>query len=269
MTIWLKKEFPQQLTNMKKNKVKERLSEGKSVYGPFCKIQDATMIEIAALSGFDFVILDMEHGPFGIESVQTLIRAAEARGITPVVRVTENSESLILRTLDVGARCIQVPQISSRSDAEKVVKSTKFYPQGERGMCRYVRAADYTDIDKADYFKNANNSILTIIHIEGLEGLENLDEIRTVEGIDVIFLGPYDLSQSCGVPGEVNHEKVISRMKDAVALAQKSGKYVGTFTESVEDAKKWREIGVQYIAYSVDVGLVLNAYKEVSNKLNN
>ncbi|MCA0932501.1 aldolase [Lutimonas saemankumensis] len=254
---------------MKRNQLKDHLSKGKTVYGPFCKIQDATMVEIAALSGFDFIILDMEHGPFSIETVQTLIRTAEARGITPVVRVTENSETLILRTLDVGARCIQVPKISSKSDAQKVIKATKFYPQGERGMCRYVRAADYTHEDKAKYFGSANESILTIIHIEGLEGLDNLAEILEVEGIDVIFLGPYDLSQSCGVPGEVNHEKVVSKMKDAVILAQKRGKKIGTFTENVEDAEKWKQIGVQYIAYSVDVGLVLNAYQEISHKLNN
>lgn len=254
---------------MNRNQLKDRLSEGKTVYGPFCKIQDATMVEIAALSGFDFIILDMEHGPFSIETIQNLIRAAEARGIVPVVRVSENSESQILRTLDVGARCIQVPKISTKSDAQRVVKAAMFYPQGERGMCRYVRAADYTHLDKSEYFNGANDSILTIIHIEGLEGLDNLEEILEVEGVDVIFLGPYDLSQSCGVPGEVNHEKVVSKMKNAVVLAQKSGKKVGTFTEKVEDAEKWKQIGVQYIAYSVDVGLVLNAYQEISHKLNN
>jgi len=254
---------------MKTNPLKHSLQEGKTVYGPFCKIQDATMVEIAALSGFDFVIIDMEHGPFSIESTQTLIRAAEAKGITPVVRVTENSESLILRTLDIGARCIQVPQISSKADAEKVVKATKFYPKGERGMCRYVRAADYTAIDSKTHFGTANDSVISIIHIEGLEGLNNLSEILEVEGIDVIFLGPYDLSQSCGVPGEVNHEKVVSKMKDAVKLARAHGKFVGTFTETPEDAKKWRDIGVQYISYSVDVGLVMNAYKNITNKLNN
>tara|TARA_R110002049_G_scaffold45604_2_gene132928 strand:- start:41469 stop:42233 length:765 start_codon:yes stop_codon:yes gene_type:complete len=254
---------------MKSNKLKDSLIKGKSVYGPFCKIQDATVVEIAALSGFDFVIIDMEHGPFSIETTQTLIRAAEARGITPVVRVAKNSESLILRTLDIGARCIQVPQIESKSDAEKVVKSTKFFPQGERGMCRYVRAADYTEIDSKSHFANANDSVVTIIHIEGMEGLNNLSEILEVDGIDVIFLGPYDLSQSCGVPGEVNHEKVVSKMKDAVKLARSHGKFVGTFTESLEDAKKWKSIGVQYISYAVDVGLVMNAYKNITKNLNN
>lgn len=253
---------------MTTNLLKNHLKEGTTAYGPFCKIQDPAIVEIAALSGFNFVIIDMEHGPFSIESTQNLIRAAEARGITPVVRVTENSETLILRTLDIGAKCIQVPQICTKADAEKLVKATSFYPKGERGMCRYVRAADYTAIDGATHFGTANNDIITIIHIEGMEGINNLAEIISVEGIDVIFLGPYDLSQSCGVPGQVQHEKVVNSMKNAVKIAREHGKAVGTFTESVENAKMWEEIGVQYIAYSVDVGLIMNSYKEITKKLN-
>lgn len=249
------------------NKLKNSILEGKTVYGPFCKIQDPTITEIAALSNFDFVIIDMEHGPYGIESTQNMVRAAEARGITPVVRVTENSETLILRTLDIGVKAIQVPQICTKEDAEKLVKATKFYPKGERGMCRYVRAADYTNTTAPDHFGKANDSIMTIIHIEGMEGIENLKEIVKVEGIDVIFLGPYDLSQSCGVPGEVHHKKVVNAMKEAVETAKKYGKAVGTFTESVENAKNWRNIGVQYISYAVDVGLVMNTFKNITHQL--
>ena len=252
---------------MKENLLQKNLEEGKTVFGPFCKMQDPAIVEIAALSNFDFVIIDMEHGPYGIESTQNMIRAAEARGITPVVRVTENSETLILRTLDIGAKCIQVPQICTKEDADRLVKSTKFYPKGERGMCRYVRAAEYTNISGADHFGKANNGIITIIHIEGLEGIKNLTEIVQVDGIDVIFLGPYDLSQSCGVPGEVDHPKVMNAMKEAVGIAKKYGKAVGTFTESPEKAKLWSDIGVQYISYAVDVGLVMNAFKEVTDKL--
>ncbi len=252
---------------MKGNRLKKSLENGNTVVGPFCKIQDPTIVEIAALSNFDFVIIDMEHGPYGIESTQNMIRAAEARGITPVVRVTENSETLILRTLDIGAKCIQVPQISTKADADSVVKATKFYPIGERGMCRYVRAAEYTNISGPDHFGKANNDITTIIHIEGLEGIENLNEIVKVKGIDVIFLGPYDLSQSCGVPGDVEHPKVVNAMKEAVQTANKFGKAVGTFTESVEKAKMWSDLGVQYISYAVDVGLIMNSFKEITNKL--
>ena len=250
------------------NQLKDSLLKGNTVYGPFCKMQDPAIVEIAALSGFNFVIIDMEHGPYGIESTQNMIRAAEARGITPIVRVTENSETLILRTLDVGAKCIQVPQISTKADAERVVKATSFYPKGERGMCRYVRAADYTAIEGSTHFGTANDSILTIIHIEGMDGINNLAEIVLVDGIDVIFLGPYDLSQSCGVPGQVNHEKVVNSMKDAVKLARTHGKAVGTFTESIENAKMWKEIGVQYISYAVDVGIIMNNFKDIAKQLN-
>ena len=252
---------------MVENLLKNQLQEGKTVYGPFCKLQDPAIVEIAAYSGFNFVIIDMEHGPFGLESVQNMIRTAEARGITPVVRVTENSETLILRVLDIGAKCIQVPQICTKLDAEKVVKATKFFPIGERGMCRYVRAAEYTNIAPPDHFGKANESIMTIIHIEGMEGIENLSEILSVDGIDVIFLGPYDLSQSCGVPGQVDHEKVVNSMKNAVKLAKKHNKAVGTFTESPEKAKMWREIGVQYISYAVDVGLIMNTFKDITKSL--
>lgn len=253
---------------MQKNLLQNSLNKGDTLYGPFCKIQDPAIVEIAALSGFDFVIIDMEHGPYSIESTQNMIRAAEASGITPVVRVTENSETLILRTLDIGAKCIQVPQICTKEDADRLVKSTKFYPKGERGMCRYVRAAEYTNIDPANHFGKANDSITTIIHIEGMQGINNLEEIVKVDGIDIIFLGPYDLSQSCGVPGQVNNPKVVDAMKGAVETAKKYGKFVGTFTESPEKAKMWKEIGVQYISYTVDVGLIMNNFKEITRQLN-
>ncbi|MBU3010339.1 aldolase [Polaribacter vadi] len=253
---------------MKKNILIDKITNQKFLYGPFCKMQDPTIIELAALSGFDFIIIDMEHGPHDVTSVQNMIRAAEAKGIVPVVRVTENNETLILRLLDIGVKCIQVPQVSTVKDAQKVVECTKFYPIGNRGMCRYVRAAEYTNVSSADYFKNSNNSIATIIHIEGLKGIENLKEIVQVEGIDIIFIGCYDLSQSCGVPGEIKHNKVIETMKKAINIAQENGKMMGTFTESFEDAKMWKEIGVQYISYAVDVGIVLDAFKKVVTQLN-
>lgn len=254
---------------MNTNKIKERISQGETVYGPFCKLQEPAIVEIAALSGFDFVIIDMEHGPYSVESVQNMVRAAEAKGITPVVRVTENSETLILRILDIGVRCIQVPQICTKADADRLVKSTKFYPKGERGMCRYVRAAEYTNTSAVNHFGKANDNIITIIHIEGMEGINNLEEIVQVDGIDVIFLGPYDLSQSCGVPGQVNNPKVLEAMKGAVKTAKKYRKAVGTFTESPENAKMWKEAGVQYISYAVDVGLIMNAFIDITKALKN
>ena len=254
---------------MEINKLKQKLLNGQTVYGPFCKLQDPSVVEIAALAGLDFVILDMEHGPLSVESVQTIARAAQAMGIEVVVRVTENSASDILRILDVGVNSIQVPQVNTAADAQKVVDASFFYPKGERGMCRYVRAASYTGVEKKEYFSSANLGTLTIVHIEGNIGLQNLEKIVSLDGIDIVFLGPYDLSQSCGYPGQTNHPEVVNKMKEAVMLAKANNKIIGTFCESPSDAHKWRDLGVQYISYSVDVGIILNAYKEITKQLKN
>ena len=252
---------------MKENKLKEKLINGHSVIGPFCKISSTSLVEISALAGFDFVIIDMEHGPVSIESVQNLLNAAQSHGLQVVVRIRENSPSNILQILDIGVQSIQVPQINNALDAQKVVNSSYYYPKGDRGMCRYVRSASYSKLNKNKYFDSANSEILTIVHIEGIDGINNLKEIMAIDDIDVIFLGPYDRSQSCGFPGQINHPDVINKMKESVKLAKDCKKIIGTFCESPEDVQKWSDIGVQYIAYSVDVGIILDAYTNIINKL--
>ena len=237
------------------------------VVGPFMKVSDPALVEIAAFAGFDFVIIDLEHGPNTIETVQSHVRAAQAKGITPVIRVPEINENMISKALDIGADYVQVPQIETAADAERVVKAAKFFPEGARGVCRYVRAADYASMPKENYFGNANKATGTIIHIEGNIAFNNIDEILAVDGIDVIFIGPYDMSQSCGVPGQVNHPKVISQMKEIVEKAKPLGKVIGTFVESPESAKQWIDLGVKYISYAVDVGIYFDACKNIVEKV--
>jgi len=240
---------------MRKNSLKEKLFSGETTYGPFLKLSDPAIVEISGHAGFDFVIIDTEHGPLSIETAQNLVRAAESANITPIIRVTENNPALILRALDIGAQGVQVPQITNKSDAEKAVQAAKYHPQGDRGVCKYVRAAHYSSTNPFEYFKKANEETLVIVHIEGLEGINNLPEILKVKDLDIVFLGPYDLSQSCGVPGQVEHPKVVEKMRYAVELARSENKIVGTFVDSVEAGKKWMALGVQYISYSVDVGI--------------
>ena len=230
---------------MKKNNLKEALKEGKNVFGPFMKFTDPAVVEIMGFAGFDFVIIDAEHGPISMQNAQNMIRAAEIVNITPVIRVGNNDEALILRALDIGAQGIEIPQINSSSDAVRAVKSVKYSPQGERGVCRYVRAANYSSLDKFKYFKSANEETMIIAHIEGVEGINNLDEILSVPGMDVIFIGPYDLSQSLGIPGEVNHPLVIEKMKEVVLKCKENKVAVGTFADDVETAKSWVSLGVQ------------------------
>ncbi len=254
---------------MKKNNLKKTLQDNKVVFGPFLKITDPAVVEIMGFAGFDFVIIDEEHGPISVENAQNMIRAAESVNITPVIRVGNNDEALILRALDIGAQGIEIPQINSRSDAVRAVKSVKYSPQGERGVCRYVRAANYSSMDKFEYFKSANDETMIIAHIEGVEGINNLDEILSVSGIDVIFIGPYDLSQSLGVPGEVSHPLVTEKMKEVVLKCKENKVAVGTFADDVETAKSWISLGVQYMAFSVDVGIFYETSKNIINKLKN
>jgi 4-hydroxy-2-oxoheptanedioate aldolase len=239
----------------------------KFVVGPFMKVSDPALVEVAAFAGFDFVIIDLEHGPNTVETVQGHVRAAQAKGIVPIIRVPEINENMISKALDIGADYVQVPQIETAADAERVVKAAKFYPEGARGVCRYVRAADYASMPKENYFGNANKSTGTIIHIEGNIAFNNIDEILKVDGIDVIFIGPYDMSQSCGVPGQVYHPEVISQMKEIVEKAAALGKVVGTFVETPESAKQWIDLGVRYISYAVDVGIYFDACKNIVEKV--
>jgi len=246
-----------------KNLTKEKLARGEAVLGIFSKMSDASLVEQAAMAGFDFIIIDMEHGPASFETAQELIRAAELRGMTPIIRTSDAGHVNLLRSLDIGAHGVQVPQVSSRAVAEDVVHGAKFAPMGERGVCRYTRAAEYTRIEKSEHFARSNAETMVVVHIEGLEGINNLDEILSVKGIDVIFLGPYDLSQSCGVPGQTSHPMVVEKMQYAVRKAAAAGVTVGTFVESPETAAFWYRAGVRYISYSVDVGIYYDACRTI------
>lgn len=244
---------------------KEKLAQGKSTFGLFMKTCDPAFVEAAGWAGMDFAILDMEHGPISMESMQNNIRAAQVSGVLPIIRVSSITEKAIGKALDIGAAGVEIPQITCAKDAKEAVKLARFYPRGERGVCRFVRAARYSATPGQKYLKDANE-IIVIAQLEGTEAIKNLDEIMEVEGIDILFVGPYDLSQSLGLPGQTTHPKIVEAMKAIINKAQERGIVVGTFTDSDETVRMWSEAGVQYISYSVDVGIF---YEECANLVNN
>jgi len=246
--------------------LKQRLKNGEVVVGPFVNLASGALIEIAAFAGFDFIIIDTEHGPLDIPVAENLCRTADSVGITPIVRVRENDGPQILRALDIGAHGVQVPQITCREDAEAVVNAAKYSPMGMRGVSPYTRAARYFS-DGSKIFDRLNDESMVLVHIEGVAGLDNLADIVQVEGLDVIFLGPYDLSQSLGIPGQVNDPRVVDRMREAAALVNEAGLTVGTFTDSPEAANRWIEAGVRYISLSVDTGIYLRGCREILSQV--
>lgn len=249
------------------DRFKNKLKEGKCVFGPFMKSTDPAFIEVAGYSGFDFVILDMEHGPASFSELQNLIRAALLANIIPIVRTSDSDEVSISKPLDLGALGVQIPQIILGLTAKACVNAARFFPLGKRGVCRFVRAANYSSLPREDYFKKANDSLI-IIQLEGKEAMMDIENILNVEGIDIIFIGPYDLSQSLGVPGQISHPIVIEAMNDIVKRARSLGIVVGTFTDTLQSAMMWKKAGVQYISYSVDVGLFTNVCTQLVKELN-
>jgi 4-hydroxy-2-oxoheptanedioate aldolase len=236
--------------------------------GIFSKTSDPAFIEIMGYAGLDYVIIDLEHGPNTIQTAQNLIRAAQVAGIFPIIRVKESCGSVMGEALDIGACGLQIPRITTKAEAEAVISRVKFHPDGNRGMCRFVRAAAYSAKDRFEYFADANKSVI-ILQIEGKEGIENIDDILSVKGIDVIFVGPYDLSQSLGLPGQVDHPSVEEKMLEIVKKCVEKNITVGTFADTPANAEKWRKDGVKYISYSVDTGIFYNAVCDLVKMLKN
>lgn len=236
------------------------------VLGPFSKTKDPAFIECMGYSGFDFVIIDLEHGPNNVENIQDLIRAAQISNIFPIVRIKEDVDNLISEVLDIGAGGIQVPKITSVSGIKRVLKYAKFHPGGERGVCRFVRAAEYSSLEKGKYFKEANTAII-IIQLEGVEAIKNLEEIISFGGFDILFIGPYDLSQSLGIPGDIDSPEVEKKVYEIVGLCNNKGIVTGIFVESASKALKWIDMGVKYISYSVDVGIFSESSRNIINTI--
>ena len=252
---------------MRENTLKRKLERGETVIGPFMITKDARFVEVAGLAGFDFVIIDCEHGPLSMETAENCCRAAHSVGLSSIVRVRKNDAPQIQRALDIGSDGVQVPQIENRADAEATVRGAKYQPHGMRGLSFYTRAGEYTVNGVQGLTDQLNDEQIVIIHVEGKTGLDNLDEIIQVPHIDVIFLGPYDLSQSFGVPGQVNDPRVVQGMEDAVRRIRAAGKYAGTFAADIETARKWAAAGVQYVSVNVDVGIFGNACLDMVQRL--
>ena len=183
---------------------KAAMDSDRGALGPFMICTDPAMVESAGRAGYDFVLLDMEHGTTTFQTLPNLIRAANVTGVCPVVRVPRGSDIWIDQALDVGAGAVMIPQIDTAEQARAAVSAAKFSPVGTRGTCRFVRSAGFGDVPGSEYFSKAQDTVV-ILQAEGKKAIENLDEILDVPGIDVVFVGPYDLSSSLGHVGEIVH----------------------------------------------------------------
>lgn len=236
------------------------------VVGIFCKTTDSAMIEAAGIAGLDFVILDCEHGPANLETMEQHVRAALLSDVFPVVRVKGVEAHSIGSALDIGALGIQVPNISDAEQVKDVVRAARFHPQGMRGACKYVRAAEYGKHGKDSYFQDGNQAVI-IIQVEGIDGFKNLDRILEVDGFDVLFIGTYDLSQAVGLPGQVNAPQVLDLIEEIYKKAKAKEVVLGIFTDTPDNLAYYHKKGISYLSYSVDINLFREACVKVKNTI--
>ena len=249
---------------MEKPHLKERFEKGEIVLGTWNIIPSPSLIEVIGHSGLDFIVIDSEHGPVNMESAENLIRAAEVAGISPIIRVSGNESYQVLRALDIGAHGVQVPHVSTKRDAELTVEYSKYHPIGKRGLSPFTRAGRYgTDADK--HTIRSNEETMLIINIEGANGIKNLKEIMSVNGIDVIFIGPYDLSQSIGKPGKVNDPEVKNIIKKTAKAVKENGLVCGSFARDMKYLEFLIDCRIQYITYMVDTAIILQSYKNIND----
>lgn len=243
------------------NSLKKTLAQGQPVAGAIVQIDAPALVEVLALSGFDFVFLDAEHGAFGPEACENLVRAAEATGITPLVRVPDNQPHLILRYLDTGAHGVIVPHVTTGDDAQRAVDAAYYHPLGHRGLAGH-RASRYNlELSTAEYTEHANRELAVIGLIEDIDALDHMHDILSVDGLSAIHIGPTDLSQSMGLTGQRRHPEVEQAIDKIIARANEAGIPVGIATGSGDDALAMQQRGCQ-ITTTVAWALLASAGRE-------
>ncbi len=243
--------------------LKAHLYSGQVAIGTFVFYNQPQIVEALGLSGLDFVILDMEHGTLNYESVMNMSAMAKLRGLSPIVRASQNERVSILKSLDLGCDGVQIPLINTKEEAEYAVACSKYPPQGIRGVA-IPRAINFgITKDLVSDYNIANQNNLTILHCETKECYDNLEAILTVEGLDVMFLGPFDLSASLGIIRQMEHPMMVEILKSFPKKVTRMGKIPGIYVSSVEEAKLRIAQGYKYIVYGLIEQEVAKAYKNV------
>jgi 2-keto-3-deoxy-L-rhamnonate aldolase RhmA len=224
---------------------------------------------ILASAGADFIIVDMEHTTFTIETVGRIVRAARGSDLPSIVRVPEIQRHFVSRALDAGASGVMIPRVECREDVENVVKWAKYAPEGDRGVAFGIAHTDYGDFRKLDgvkYTNQANEEIFIVGQIETAKSVDNIDEILSSSGLDAIFIGPYDLSTSMGVSGQLDHPRIIDSTEKIISRAKQHHIILGSYVNDFESGKRWIDAGVQLIACGNDAFLITCKFAEENQK---
>jgi len=248
--------------------LRERILNGEVVYGLFYKLNSPDVAEMVGNAGFDFIIVDTEHSNFSTYDVSNIIRAADSTGMSTVVRIFAATEEDVLHALDSGADGVQIPSITSVEVARKACTGTKYFPEGTRGLSMTQRSAMYGAWNKEEsYFSYSNRNSLVVAHVENKEMAEKVEQLCDIPQIDVLFVGPGDLSQSMGKPGKLDDPEVVAVIEKVFKIALAKGKKVGIYCGNPAAVKKYTAMGATYIAYGSDATAMSSALVNIRKSL--
>lgn len=250
-----------------KNNIKDLFKNGKKSVGTFFELGSSTAAQCLALCGWDYVIVDNEHGPFDPDASLDFVRTLKANGTVPFARAQGTMRADILKLLDIGAMGIIIPCIKTAEEVEKIVEYGKYAPLGNRGVACATGSDFWTtecaEIGLKNYFDLVNNETLLIPQCETAECLESIEEIASIKGVDGIFVGIFDLSAAMGIPGEFNRPEFIAALKRIQAVCKKNNKLSIIFAGSAEAAKSYFELGYDSVTYSMDAMVFIDANKKI------
>lgn len=254
---------------MKPNLIKSKLQSGGVSIGTFVFEFDTTGIaRIAAEAGAEFAVFDMEHTGWSIETIRMLIATSRATEMPPLVRIPATEYHFIARVLDMGATGIMVPMVESVEQAQRIVDSAKYPPLGRRGAAFGVAHDDYTGGDIVEKMKTANSETLLIAQIETSAGVANSDAIAAIDGIDVLWIGHFDLTNSLGIPGQFDHPRFKESLETVLAACHKHNRIPGFMAGDVTSGKGLLDQGFRMIAYGGDLWIYQGALRQGLGELN-
>lgn len=247
--------------------IKTRIYNGETLFGCWLNLGSSLTSEMVGMAGFDWVLIDIEHGSGSENQVLHQLQALEHTPAASFIRVESYQRQRFHRVLDFGAQGIMCPRISTLKEAELAAKAIRYPPQGIRGVARMVRATNFgSDFD--EYYANQKKNLVFIVQIETQEILDSLEEVAAIDEIDVLFVGPMDLSMALGVFGRPDHPKFIDALKATADAAVKNGKEAGILLQMPDEFDKYYELGFRFIACGSDSSFVKQGASDMLKKLN-
>jgi 2-keto-3-deoxy-L-rhamnonate aldolase RhmA len=245
---------------IKENRVKRALRAGGVALGTMVShVRTPSIAVMLKAAGFDFFFIDSEHGAFNLETVQDIALVAREADIVPILRVPGLSDDHLFRPLDAGVMGLLCPHVETGDQAHHIVRATKYYPLGERGMSLRNIHTGFVRGKGDEVTRRLNEETLLAVQVETAKGVDNIDAIVAVEGIDAVYVGPNDLSQTVGVPGQIHHPEVTTRIDRVIAACNRAGVAPGLHTYDVESAQGWLKKGIRLLGFAGDSAFIIDA----------